>query len=47
MKSSIAEKAVDMGFIDFKGKNIDLKICIFFGSVKQVQESDFGCDRIE
>ncbi|NLO93926.1 MAG: hypothetical protein GX389_06715 [Clostridiaceae bacterium] len=47
MKSSAAEKAVEVGFIDFKGKNIDLKICIFFGSGKQVHESDSGCDRAE
>jgi len=47
MKSSTAEKAVNKGFIDFKCKNIDLKICIFFGSGKQVHESDFECDRIE
>lgn len=43
----MAEKAVEVGFIDFKGKNIDLKICIFFGSGKQVQEINFECDRIE
>ena len=29
MKSGVAEKAVDMGFIDFKCKNMDLKIGIF------------------
>ena len=43
----MAEKAVEVGFIDFKGKNRDLKICTFFGSSKQVHESDFDCDRIE
>jgi hypothetical protein len=47
MKSSMAEKAVEVGFIDFKGKNRDLKICTFFGSSKQVHESDFDCDRID
>ena len=47
MKSSMAEKAVNKGIWDFKGKNIDLKICTFFGSGKQVQESDFGCDRAD
>ena len=47
MKSSMAEKAVDMGFIDFQGKNVDLKICRFFSSRKQVQASGFGCDRAD
>jgi hypothetical protein len=43
----MAEKAVEVGFIDFKGKNTDLKICTFFGSRKQVHGFDFECDRIE
>jgi hypothetical protein len=47
MKSSMAEKAVNKGFIDFKGKNIDLKICTFFGSRKQVKEVNFECDRAD
>jgi len=47
MKSGVAEKAVDMGFIDFKCKNMDLKISTFFSSGKQVQEINFECDRTE
>lgn len=43
----MAEKAVNKRFEDFIDKNIDLKICTFFGSGKQVQESDFGCDRAD
>jgi hypothetical protein len=29
MKSGVAEKAVDMGFIDFECKNMDLKTSTF------------------
>jgi hypothetical protein len=47
MKSSIAEKAVNKGFPDFKGKNFNLNISTFFGSRKQVHLIDFECDRIE
>jgi len=43
----MAEKAVNKGFMDFKCKNIDLKICTFFSSRKQVHQIDFECDRKE